>query len=726
MTPPAVALQTQIRIFDEEPPIRFNRIPHCTALEADFPGVRLSQIAEAESWRKEIHRPATHTHKWWAQRLGTVFRGILASAVSDNETTAIEWMEGPLRLDGLTVFDPFAGSGTTLVEAAKAGAAVVGIDINPVATLVQRQALQAWDVAALTRAYKLIEDQCRETIDALHRTESGETVLYYFWVAVADCPDCAESVRLFSRPVFAQNAYPRRVPRAQLVCPTCLSIQEGRYDFTEATCEKGHTFGREGAVSGAWMTCSSGHRTKVIRALNGRAPRQEMYAKMVLGTDGSKRYEGITPFDRGLYRRSSKLLEENGEALVLPDGVLEDGYNTKQAISWGYRSWSDFFNDRQLFCLGRLGAAIRDLSGEDTEREALAALFSGTLEFNNLFCSFKGEGTGAVRHMFSNHILKPERTPLEAHPWGTPSSSGSFSTLFRSRLLRAESYKSAPFDLVKKPHKVERVHGLSVPLELQVLTRWPEGGLSEGQAFVASGNSACSTLPNESVSLVVTDPPYMDNVHYSELADFFHAWLRKVRPHADYPSELSTTRDSAEVQSTTADGFETGITAVWKECSRVLRSDGLLAFTFHQSRASGWVAVMRGLKAAGFQVTAVQPVKGEMTTSAVKSGATEPSNLDSVVVARKAPWSVPFASSPTEAAEKAFALLAELKLGGVDVGAADVRSVVRGSVMSLMTAAGYEGDTGDLCEVADALAHDGVDRLLRALSNVQQLDGCQG
>ena len=63
-----------------------------------------------------------------------------------------------------------------------------------------------------------------------------------------------------------------------------------------------------------------------------------------------------------------------------------------------------------------------------------------------MFCSFKGEGTGAVRHMFSHYVLKPERTPLEAHPWGTPASSGSFSTLFQSRLLRAQVYKLAPTD----------------------------------------------------------------------------------------------------------------------------------------------------------------------------------------------------------------------------------------------------------------------------------------
>ena len=48
------------------------------AIESDdFPFEQLSRIAERESWRKEIYRPIYHVHKWWAQRLGSVFRGIL-------------------------------------------------------------------------------------------------------------------------------------------------------------------------------------------------------------------------------------------------------------------------------------------------------------------------------------------------------------------------------------------------------------------------------------------------------------------------------------------------------------------------------------------------------------------------------------------------------------------------------------------------------------------------
>jgi putative DNA methylase len=36
-----------------------------------------------------------------------------------------------------------------------------------------------------------------------------------------------------------------------------------------------------------------------------------------------------------------------------------------------------------------------------------------------MFCSYKGDGTGAVRPIFSNHILKHEMMPLENTVWRT-------------------------------------------------------------------------------------------------------------------------------------------------------------------------------------------------------------------------------------------------------------------------------------------------------------------
>ena len=186
------------------------------------------------------------------------------------------------QLSGLTVFDlDSPGSGTTVVEAVKLGATVIGWDINPVATLVQRQAVQQWDTSLLHHAYGLVEKSCRAEIDRVHRAETGETVLCYFWVALAPCPACHEDMRLFSSHVFSQNAYPKRVPAAQIVCPVCLDLMPGRYDFTSMKCASDHEFSAAGAVRRSSVACAGyGHVYKVLDALGGEPPRYEMYAKI--------------------------------------------------------------------------------------------------------------------------------------------------------------------------------------------------------------------------------------------------------------------------------------------------------------------------------------------------------------------------------------------------------------------------------------------------------------
>ena len=265
-------------------------------------------------------------------------------------------------------------------------------------------------------------------------------------------------------------------------------------------------------------------------AAHGSRPGFRLYGKLVLTRSGAKEYLPATADDHAAYRECSARLRqeiERGE-IVLPTLALEDGYNTRQALGYNFRTWRDFFNDRQLLALGWLRRGIARVADEPA-RAALETLFSGVLEFNNLFASYKGEGTGAVRHMFSHHILKPERTPIEANVWGTPKSSGSFSNLFRGRLLRAIDYRLAPTEVGPGTTGKSRVCCTAVH-RVEIAETWPAGGrLPERAIYLSCGDSAETGLPDRSIGLVVTDPPFFDNVHYSELADFFHAWQEPAR-----------------------------------------------------------------------------------------------------------------------------------------------------------------------------------------------------
>jgi putative DNA methylase len=661
--------------------------------------VEWSRIAEHESWRKELHRPATYVHKWWARRLGSVFRGLLIASsdgvrrvVSPDHTCLVGGLEGGpavAPLSGMVVFDPFAGSGTTLVEASKLGARVVGRDINPVATLTQRQAFQSWDFPTLAELFQSIEDGCRNDIDRLHVAEDGSPVLQYFWVAIAPCPECQDEVELFSTYLFAKHAYPQRQPLAHATCPTCHAVcpVNLKVDKTGGHCHDCNVdfdFAgpvRAGGKSGRWMVCQNGHRARVLEALGGTPPTRHMFAKAVRTAAGKREYRSIDSFDLDLYDRAGKLLADATESeVVSPEGSLEEGSNTIQALRWGYRTWASFFNDRQAYALGRIAASIRDLPGSGAEREALAAAFGKTLEHHNLFCSFKGEGTGPVRSIFHNHVLRPERCSVEGNPWGGAGGSGGFADALR-RLRAAHEYKVNPRDFRIEGGGIVAVEGESIPLSVHIASSWAEFVSTPDSAYVACGDGSATDLPTGSVSLIVTDPPYVDNVHYSELADFFHAWLRQIRPHVAYPDAPST-RDQREVQHSEAVEFRRMAAGVWAECSRVLADNGLLAFSFHQSRTEGWSALMASLADAQLVVTAVRPVVAEVTTSLSKHSASEPNRIDLIVACRKRSAATPASRSPAQARSDMQRQLHRLQVAGIELGPGDVLTAVRAAVLA--------------------------------------------
>jgi putative DNA methylase len=136
------------------------------------------------------------------------------------------------------------------------------------------------------------------------------------------------------------------------------------------------------------------------------------------------------------------------------------------------------------------------------------------------------------------------------------------------------------------------------------------------------------------VDLVITDPPFFDNVHYSELADFFYVWQQM---YFDEPCSTGgpTTRHAEEVQDGDVTSFASKLGSVFSECHRVLKNDGLLVFSYHHSRQEGWSAVADAVLGSGFTFVQSQPVKSEMAGAMPKSQAKSPINLDVLLVCRK-------------------------------------------------------------------------------------------
>jgi putative DNA methylase len=666
-----------------------------TALEGEFPIVQVSQIAEHESWRKEINRPLYHIHKWWAVRLGSIFRAITLAALSGRQVRVWDSFYKRHRLAGKVVLDPFMGSGTTLGEALKLGAKAIGCDINPVSTFLVRQSLARVSESELRNAFTHLERTVSSEIRTYYETRDPTTgdlipVLYFFWVKTVRTPD-GEILPLFDKYIFAQDAYSKKKPKAQIVCPNCWELIEDRYDATRLICPhcKQSFNPQEGCASGQYVTSPNGrHRIKDLLPKDGTPLPHRLYAILALRPNGEKVYLKARSEDRALYVKAElRLASEN---LPLPALDVRPGHNTDQARGYNYLHWRDFFNARQLLCLGLLLREILRLE-DQTIQEQMLCLFSSTLEFNNLFCSYKGEGTGAVRHMFSNHILKPERTPLENSVWGTDKSSGTFCSLFESRLLPAKRYLDEPFEVVLDQNLFGAMTQASKlvasdPINVPQLLSWDELKRAEQGVLILNGDSSHLPLPDASVDAVVTDPPYFDFVHYSELSDFFFAWLSPVLKDRYQWFGKSNCSDPAEVQHKDPRTFALHLSYVFSECHRVLKEKGVLAFSFHHSREEGWAAIYEAITTAGLEVVAAHPVHAELRGASPKTAAKDPISLDAILVCRKNIRSNGCLHDVGAVVEKTSRLAAKLSNAGMVISSAD-RFVIAASQMLISASA---------------------------------------
>ncbi|EHS0330197.1 TPA: hypothetical protein LTB51_004580 [Escherichia coli] len=150
-----------------------------------------------------------------------------------------------------------------------------------------------------------------------------------------------------------------------------------------------------------------------------------------------------------------------------------------------------------------------------------------------------------------------------------------------------------------------------------------------------NGDSSKLPVPAGTVDAVVTDPPYFDFVHYSELSDFFFAWLSPALRNRYSWMAREDSSDPGEVQHKDPLVFARQLASVFTEACRVLKDDGVLAFSFHHSRAEGWAAIYEAVSKAGLAVVAAHPVHAELRTSSPKSSAKDPISLDAILVCRK-------------------------------------------------------------------------------------------
>ena len=564
---------------------------------------------------RESHRPNPiyGVHRWFARRSASEFRALLSAATLDSTRTDDFWptFDQDLSLDGITLLDPFAGGGTSLVEAAKVGAQVIGYEIDPVAAFITKFELDSPIFEAAPAELRVIVDACREAIAPYHETtgKDGETAtaIHHFWVEVLPCPHCGDAVDL--HPHY-RLAYNRDTNHQWVICAGCGDVHDLPLDDTILACHCGGTTELSCGPYGGRHACRCPrcHASFDLLEARGSDPQPPVYRliaqEYIDEGRGVRAFRAATNEDRERYRVASERLAslaERGEWAIPDRAIPPAGRSDQRPLIHGIRRYRDLFNDRQLLHLTLLCQqiqAVTDLS----LRRILSLAFSEHLTTNCMYTAY-AFGYRRLSPLFSIHSYRHITRPVEINPWLDGIGRGTF------------------------PNSLRKVNRGIAAADRQWGSRRPAGYVSSSPIEVLKGASRAAVAPRSaehiadlsagSIDLVMTDPPYFDNISYSEYSDFYLAWhqmLGCAEPPYDSPEATTPMASNLAVASGKREAVETyakTLALIFSECRRVLKENGRFVFTYHHRSPAAWHAVGAALHKAGLITHHVFPMRGE-------------------------------------------------------------------------------------------------------------------
>jgi len=652
-------------------------------IEKGFPIERINEIAEKEGRAKMYYRPIYTMHKWWARRLGCVFRAIsLYTLLDDPEKVSVFepgheggtlagwggdadgesdldiasllervditdpeslWKLYPkdVRVEDKKILDPFMGGGTSLVEASRFGAEVVGNDLNPVAWFVTKKELEAGqtDVEELEEAFEQVKEDVADEIKQYYKTPCPNSnhdadVMYNFWVKELDCVSCGHTVPLFKDYRVAKGRY-ENDDKYNVLCPDCGEMTLVDDWQSESVCNDcGHGFvPKEGNVSRGKYNCPDcGQKYAITDAIQEQGGYDlrlygvEYYCEQCnqSGEEKSsyKGYKSAGDEDVERFERAKTEWEGSPELHeYVPDEAIPPGHMTSErnpVFDHGFEKWADMFNPRQLLSLSKILRSIDKVEDENAAEYLLLAL-SGILRTNTTMVGYDYSRNGIV-NIFKSNSFDPPQTPCEGNVWGGKFGRGTFESIW-DMVIRGAEYANSPTE--------RYVDDSGEMVESSQFEK------SVGESFEVTQGDMRALDYEDEFDAVITDPPYYDNIMYSEVADYFYVW-QKILLEGKYSGfdQEKTPRAESIVTNPffgkTAEDFESELEQSFSVIKRALKDDGSLTFTYHHSDSDSWGELLESLCDVGFEVTATYPISADIN----KFITGEAVSFDIVVVAR--------------------------------------------------------------------------------------------
>ncbi|MEH1964874.1 MAG: DNA methylase [Nostoc sp.] len=534
-----------------------------------------------------------------------------------------------------TVLDAFAGGGSIPFEAARYGLNVLASDLNPVAVVTMKAAMEyplkfGPDLQQdIDKWVKWVGDEAQKRLAEFFPSLPGETVQNYFWAHTVVCPSCESVVPL------SPNWWLDRSPGAQKKGQWCAvkPIADPKnkrvyFELVKGKKGKGTTIQTENgeyepetAITisrgvGRCPNCKNVIEDDVIKvqALS-KGLSQQLYAIAYKKGLGSLEFRTPREQDLKSYELSVNFLDEKLKQVhyidLAPSELIINDHG--QILNY-CKTWLDLFNPRQLLSLITYIEIINDakkLIIVEPERDKLepiilylALILDRCVDINSRLTHLNPAGSWGIQLSSSQHALNLMWNYVEA------SGNNKLWSVYSQTVQGGYSRICELFGT--KPGST------GIP------------GLEQHNPKSIQINSASADnlthISDKSIDAIVIDPPYYGTIPYADLADFFYVWMKRtlgdIFPELFYlelcdrekeavanPSRFRNMGVSPEILAN--QDYEAKMAMAFAEYHRVLRDDGVMTVQFNHKDSGAWDVLAKSLIDAGFKITASWAVSTE-------------------------------------------------------------------------------------------------------------------
>ena len=528
-----------------------------------------------------------------------------------------------------TVLDPFAGGGAIPLEAGRLGCEPIANEYNPVAYLILRATCEFPQKYGKPGKRKVLLDEFGKTIEKeidipnvllydvekwanwiLERArekignlypegQDGKPVVAYLWARTTPCtnPTCRAEIPLLGRLILCSKQ------NKKTAIELCLDKNTKRVLFQIV---RGNAIRlTEGTMKNRGNAqcpfCEQITPVADIRLAGQGGRMGQQLVAVITNSPNGKDYRAIEPIDLQAFEDAVINGVELPAEPILPEITSqseEENISNSTGIRvhlYGLKTWGSLFNRRQLVAM----MAFADLVHQAAERMSnecnneeyvnsvrvyLALWVSRIAQRLNNQCSWL-QDLEAVAHPFSMQKISMVWDYPEVNPLSGSTGSGQQQLDMILRVIRHESTNS--------PHS--RVQFADA-----------------------------SHLPNkdESINMIVTDPPYFDAIAFADLSDYFYVWLKRCL--GDFFPEILTTpltpksEEAAALKhrhsgnSERADNhFRAKLSSAFSEAHRVTGAKGVISVMFAHQSTKAWTALIQTLFSSSLGVNASWPIDTE-------------------------------------------------------------------------------------------------------------------